>query len=76
MWRLAENVDVDEVTLFLVLRWALGILGPLILGGMAWHTARIRSTQSATGILYVVVIFVFLGELISQLLQTMTGLTL
>ena len=42
---------------------------------MAWRTARIRSTQSATGILYVVVIFCFLGELTSQLLRG-TGMTL
>ena len=30
----------------------------------------IRSTQSATGILYVVVIFCFLGELTGQLLRS------
>jgi hypothetical protein len=35
---------------------------------MAWKTATIRSTQSATGILYVVVILTFLGELIGQVL--------
>ena len=33
---------------------------------MAWETARIRSTQSATGILYVVTIVCFLGELLSR----------
>jgi hypothetical protein len=41
---------------------------------MAWETARIRSTQSATGILYVVTIVVFLGELLSMLLIDKTGL--
>ena len=46
----------------------LGFVAPLVLGWMAWQTARIRSTQSATGILYVVVIFCFLGELTSLLL--------
>jgi hypothetical protein len=35
---------------------------------MAWQTAKIRSTQSATGILYVVVILTFLGELVGQVL--------
>ena len=48
----------------------------LVLGWMAWETARIRSTQSATGILYVVVIVCFLGELTSQLLVEKTGYTL
>src|SRR5439155_1443881 len=40
----------------------------LALAWMAWQAARIRSTQSVTGILYVVVIFCFLGELTNQLL--------
>ena len=51
------------------MRWLLGLIAPLVLGWMAWETARIRSTQSATGILYVVVIVCFLGELMSQLLR-------
>src|SRR5262245_25570207 len=46
----------DETVLWLPVRWALGIVGPLALGMMAWSCARLRSTQSATGILYVVVI--------------------
>jgi hypothetical protein len=62
-----------DVALWLPLRWALGFAAPLALDWMAWQTARIRSTQSATGILYVVVIFCFLGELTGQLLSA-TGL--
>jgi len=64
---------LDEITLLLPVRWGLGFVAPGILAYMAWQTAKIRSTQSATGILYVVVIFCFLGELISQLLYEMTG---
>lgn len=66
------NLDV-ETLLWLSARWLLGILAPLVLGWMAWETARIRSTQSATGILYVVVIVCFLGELTSLLLLQKTG---
>jgi hypothetical protein len=66
----------DDTVLWLPLRWGLGLLGPLVLGWMAWQTARMRSTQSATGILYVVVIFCFLGELTGQLLLNSTGMTL
>ena len=66
----------DENVLWLPLRWGLGLVAPLVLGWMAWQTARIRSTQSATGILYVVVIFCFLGELTAQLLQANTGYTM
>ena len=54
----------------------LGLAGPLLFGWMAWQAARIRSTQSATGILYVVVIFCFLGELTSLLLQSSSGFPL
>jgi hypothetical protein len=66
----------DETVLWLPVRWGLGFVGPLVLGWMAWRAARIRSTQSATGILYVVVIFCFVGELTSQLLEANTGFTL
>jgi hypothetical protein len=62
-----------ETVLLLVVRWALGFVGPLVLGWMAFETAKIRSTQSATGILYVVVILCFLGELTSQLLLYKTS---
>ena len=55
------------------MRWGLGFAARLCWASMAWQTARIRSTQSATGILYVVVIFCFLGELTGQLLQS-TGI--
>lgn len=58
----------DEVTLVLPVRWGIGFVVPLVLGIMAWQTAKIRSTQSATGILYVIVILTFLGELVGQVL--------
>jgi hypothetical protein len=54
---------------WLPVRWFVGLVGPLLLGGMAWQTARLRSTQSATGILYVVVICCFIGELTGQVLR-------
>ncbi|MBJ45053.1 MAG: hypothetical protein CMJ80_17560 [Planctomycetaceae bacterium] len=53
----------------LTLRWLTGIVGVLAMIVMTWQTLRIPNTQSATGILYVAVIFVFLGELTSQLLS-------
>jgi hypothetical protein len=62
---------LDEVTLLLPVRWGVGFVGPLVLGIMAWQTARIRSTQSATGILYVLVILTFLGELVGQVSSAM-----
>jgi hypothetical protein len=67
-WR---NLSRDaEAGLWLLVRWLVGLVLPAVLTWMAWQSARIRSTQSATGILYVVVIFCFLGELTAQLLRT------
>ena len=67
-------VNLEDVTvLWLPLRWGVGFIAPLVLTWMAREAAKIRSTQSATGILYVVVIFCFLGELTSQLLLDNTG---
>lgn len=71
----ASNLETEPL-LWLPVRWALGLIAPLVLGWMAWETARIRSTQSATGILYVVVIVCYLGELMSQLLIEKTGFIL
>jgi hypothetical protein len=59
----------NDLLVWLPLRWLAGFVLPLGLVWMAWQSARIRSTQSATGILYVVVIFCFLGELTDQLLR-------
>jgi hypothetical protein len=71
----ASNLET-ETLLLLPVRWGLGLIAPQVLGWMAWETAKIRSTQSATGILYVIVIVCFLGELTSQLLVEKTGFIL
>jgi hypothetical protein len=69
--------NLTDVTVWwLPVRWGLGFVGPLLLAWMAWQTVRVRSTQSATGILYVAVIFCFLGELTGQLLLSNTGVLL
>jgi hypothetical protein len=65
-----------EVLLWLPVRWLVGVAGPLVFGGMAYSAAKIRSTQSATGILYVAVVCTILGELIGLLLMRQTGLPL
>lgn len=60
----------SSTLLFLSLRWIAGLLSPLVLAYMTWKTLDIPNTQSATGILYVSVIVVFVGELSAQLLST------
>jgi hypothetical protein len=62
--------------LFVVLRWSFGIFGVLALLWMAWRTLQIPNTQSATGILYVAVIGVFVGELMAALLSAESAVPL
>jgi hypothetical protein len=64
----AESTSVTWI-LFLVLRWAFGLVGLTLLLWMAWQTLRIPNTQSATGILYVAVTAAFAGELMGLLLS-------
>jgi hypothetical protein len=52
--------------LFLGMRWGMGFLGPVVATVLAWKTVQIRSTQSATGILYIALAFVLIGELLGR----------
>ncbi len=54
---------------FIALRWLSGIFGLIGIVWMTWDTLKIPNTQAATGMLYVGVIAVFLGELTSLLLS-------
>jgi hypothetical protein len=66
----AYSVELSsQLILFLLLRWSFGLFGVLGLVWMAWQTLKIPNTQSATGILYVAVIGVFVGELTGLLLS-------
>ncbi len=56
----------DQLLLVIAaVRFSAGILFALIMTLMALSCARIRSNQSATGILYVIVGFVLVGEMIA-----------
>ena len=50
-----------------------GLLGPVVLAYLTWETAKIRSTQSATGILYVDFFTVIVGELLAKYLFLSTA---
>lgn len=49
-------------------RVLFGLLGPAVLAVLTWETAKIRSTQSATGILYVDFFAVIVGEVLAKYL--------
>ena len=59
--------------LFLGVRWGMGVLGPAVATFLTWKTVEIRSTQSATGILYIALALVLFGELMAMILSRDSG---
>ena len=55
-------------------RVLFGLAGPAVLSYLTWETAKIRSTQSATGILYVDFFTVIVGEVLANYVLLSTGL--
>ena len=53
-------------------RVLFGLAGPALLSYLTWETAKIRSTQSATGILYVDFFAVVVGEALAKYLLLAT----
>jgi hypothetical protein len=60
--------------LYMLTRWAVGLGVPAVFVYMAHDCIRRRSTQSATGILYVTGVLVFIGEIIALYLLRETEL--
>ncbi len=57
--------------IFFWMRAGWGLLGPLLLYPMVWGTVKIRSTMAATGILYVDVVAVVIGEVLGGWLSAL-----
>ena len=62
--------------LMLTMRVVWGYLIIAVMSYFAWRLVRMRSLQSATGILYAMTFFAIVGELISAFLYTNMGLAL
>jgi hypothetical protein len=62
--------------IFFWMRAGWGLLGPLALYPMVWGTVRIRSTMAATGILYVDVVAVIIGEVLGGWLSALAHIPL
>ncbi|HSP16489.1 MAG TPA: hypothetical protein VLV78_17225 [Thermoanaerobaculia bacterium] len=60
--------------IFFWMRAGWGLLGPLLLYPMVWGTVKIRSTMAATGILYVDVVAVVIGEVLGGWLSALVHL--
>jgi hypothetical protein len=70
---LESLLSLEKDALFFLFRVAWGILGPLALSFFIWKTADMKSNQAATGLLYVALVFVLIGELLSSYLTVVTG---
>ncbi len=73
----AQTVGVEQLLgddgLFLGVRVVFGLLVPLAALLMTWRTARIRSMDSATGLLYIVAALILAGEIAARTLFFLTG---
>jgi hypothetical protein len=61
--------------IFFWMRAGWGLVGPLALYPMVWGTVKIRSTMAATGILYVDVVAVVIGEVLGAWLSAIAHVT-
>jgi hypothetical protein len=66
-------VLIGEYGLFFAVRVVFGLIVPLAATVMTWRTARIRSLDSATGLLYIVAALVLAGEIAARALYFLTG---
>jgi hypothetical protein len=71
---LAELLDPMRDGFFFWSRVLWGLAAPLVLAPFVVKTARMKSNQAATGLLYVGVVFVLVGELLAAYLTLRSGL--
>ncbi len=71
-WRMM--IDLGGQGMFFWFRVLWGLVIPALLAWMALHCARNRSNQSATGILYVLLVGTFIGEITALYLAVTTGI--
>jgi protein NrfD len=61
-----KHYIMSAAGIFFWQRVLFGLAGPALLSYLTWETAKIRSTQSATGILYVDFFTVVVGEVLAK----------
>jgi len=64
---------ISHLTLF-TMRILAGQLGPLILAWMIWRTLLIPHTMAATGLFYIALLGVFVGEILGRQILALTSL--
>jgi hypothetical protein len=64
----------EKHSILLFTRALVGQVGPLILGYMIWRTLQIPNTMAATGLFYIALLGVFVGEILGRQLLSLTAL--
>lgn len=72
-WPGASDVLFGREVIWTAWRIAFGFFGPLTLIWMTRDALKYRHTQAATGILYVAIFFMLMGELAAVYLEFVTG---
>lgn len=72
--RLLTQMNFESLVFYF--RFGFGLVLPLIFAFMIWSAVKIRSTQSATGMLYATIVLVLLGEMFGRILSMSVGLPL
>ena len=73
---LLPMISLQGHGLFFWMRVGMGILLPIILAYMIYETAKMGANQACTGLLYIVVLFIFMGEAVSRYLFFLKGIPL
>ena len=68
-----EKLWADHSNL-LIIRIMIGYLGPLVLSWMIWRTLLIPHTMAATGLFYIALLGVFVGEILGRQILALTSL--
>jgi hypothetical protein len=68
-----ERLWLDHPTLVLT-RVTSGQVAPLILSWMIWRTLLIPNTMAATGLFYIALLGVFVGEILGKQILALTSL--
>jgi hypothetical protein len=64
----------QDHAVLLTTRLVVGQAAPLILSWMIWRTLLIPHTMAATGLLYMALLGVFVGEILGRQILALTGL--
>jgi len=64
----------DGYLIFFLMRILWGLAGPLVLGVLVFRCVEIRSNTSATGLMYVIVVFLLIGELLANYVTVLSAI--